>query len=69
MNKRLMVNGEERTVMAQSIRELLSEIGLGLDPKGIAVAVDGQVVPRSQWDRVEPVGGAEIEIVGAVQGG
>jgi thiamine biosynthesis protein ThiS len=33
------------------------------------VALDGEVVPRSEWDRVELREGQSVEVVGAVQGG
>ncbi len=69
MNKRLLVNGQDKTIQAVTIRELLAELGLGTDPRGVAVAIDGQVVPRSQWDATDPQRGAAIDIVGAVQGG
>lgn len=41
---------------------------LGLPQKGIAVALDAAVLPRSQWDRPVPAG-ARLEVVTAVQGG
>lgn len=36
---------------------------------GVAVAVDGEVVPRSQWDRTSLEDGQRVEVVGAIQGG
>ncbi|MBJ7384179.1 MAG: sulfur carrier protein ThiS, partial [Mycolicibacterium sp.] len=36
--------------------------------KGIAVALDWAVLPRSEWDRELP-DGAKVEVVTAVQGG
>jgi sulfur carrier protein len=41
---------------------------LGFPDKGIAVAVDWAVLPRSEWDDVLAEG-AKIEVVTAVQGG
>ncbi len=38
-------------------------------PRGIAVARNGEVVPRSTWDRTELAAGDEIEIVTAAAGG
>ncbi|MFV0457817.1 MAG: sulfur carrier protein ThiS [Actinomycetales bacterium] len=45
--------------------------GLGPDGRGlgIAVAVNGEVVPRSTWQATALAEGAEVEIVTAVQGG
>jgi sulfur carrier protein len=37
--------------------------------RGIAVAVDGEVVPRGSWGRTTLSDGASVEIVVAVQGG
>lgn len=42
--------------------------GLGFPEKGIAVAVDWSVIPRSQWDTALTAG-AKVEVVTAVQGG
>lgn len=41
---------------------------LGFPDKGIAVAVDWAVVPRSQWHTTLSEG-ARVEVVTAVQGG
>jgi sulfur carrier protein len=41
---------------------------LGFPDKGIAVALDWAVLPRSEWDR-ELSDGAKVEVVTAVQGG
>ncbi|MDQ4149695.1 MAG: sulfur carrier protein ThiS [Actinomycetota bacterium] len=39
------------------------------NPKGLAVAVDGSVVPRSEWQSVMLGEGMNVEVVRAVQGG
>ncbi|MFC3963375.1 sulfur carrier protein ThiS [Nocardia jiangsuensis] len=61
------VNGADHEFAAPlSVRELLDR--LELPTKGIALAVDGAVFPKSRWD--EPVGrGWAIEVLTAVQGG
>ncbi|EOM77982.1 sulfur carrier protein ThiS [Rhodococcus rhodnii] len=61
------VNGEDHEFdTAITILELLER--LSLPTKGIAVAVDGAVHPRTRWDR--PIErGWQIEILTAVQGG
>lgn len=63
------VNGEPRSVEAGCVRELLELLGHGSDRTGIAVAVNGRVVPRSDWSHCRIEDGDAIEIVGAVQGG
>jgi sulfur carrier protein len=37
--------------------------------RGVAVAVDLEVVPRSQWSAVAPADGSSVEIVTAAAGG
>ncbi len=53
---------DDRTTVAGMLQRL------GFPDKGIAVAVDWAVLPRSQWDTALAEG-ARIEIVTAVQGG
>ena len=43
--------------------------GLGIGPTGSAVALNGEVVPRSDWARVELAPGDMVEVLTAVQGG
>ena len=65
----LWVNGERRSVPAANIRSVL--VALGLDPagRGIAVARNGEVVPRGAWGTTVLAPDDRIDIVGAVQGG
>ena len=42
---------------------------LCLSPRGVAVARNGEVVPRSQWDDTRLSDGDRIEIVTAAAGG
>lgn len=39
------------------------------DRRGVAVAVDGDVLPRGTWDATSLHDRAKVELVGAVQGG
>lgn len=65
---RIEVNGEPREVTAgATVGDLLDT--LVEDRRGVAVAIDGEVVPRSGWDEAELHDGARVEVVGAVQGG
>ncbi|GAB33788.1 sulfur carrier protein ThiS [Gordonia otitidis] len=61
------VNGEPHEWDPQPTVGVLVE-RLGLPDRGIAVAVDGAVVPRGRWDSVVPAD-AVVEVVTAVQGG
>ncbi|MBV9922359.1 MAG: sulfur carrier protein ThiS [Pseudonocardia sp.] len=42
---------------------------LGVPETGVAVAVDGSVVPRAAWAATVLVEGARVEVLTAVQGG
>jgi sulfur carrier protein len=65
----LWVNGERRRVAAGDVRSLL--VALGLDPagRGLAVARNGEVVPRGAWNTTALAPDDRIDVVGAVQGG
>lgn len=52
-----------------TIREALRSIEVDPDQTGIAVAVNGRVVPRSGWDRTHVNDGDVIEVITAAQGG
>ena len=62
------VNGE-RCEFAPDARVLDALGGLGLPQTGVAVAVDGEVVPKAQWAGTALVDGARVEVLTAVQGG
>ena len=64
---RVTLNGEPRDVGdPTTVRDLVQS--LSSDPSGCAVAVNGAVVPRSDWQR-PVVAGDEVEVLTAVQGG
>jgi sulfur carrier protein len=44
---------------------------LEVDParRGVAVAVDAEVIPRSEWSRRRLDAGARVEVLSAMQGG
>jgi sulfur carrier protein len=78
---RVSVNGHQRSLPDGSTVE--SVLGLlrgadcadaptvpdARDQRGIAVALDGEVVPRSAWATTELRAGAVVEVLVAVQGG
>jgi sulfur carrier protein len=64
------VNGEVRQVApGTTVAELVERLGGAHDGRGVAVAVDGEVVPFSTWSATRLEDGARIEVVVAVQGG
>jgi len=64
---RVRVNGEEREIAAASVQALLAE----LDYEGthFAIAVNYDVVPKSEWAERSLSSGDEIEIITPRQGG
>jgi sulfur carrier protein len=69
MTIELWVNGERRRVAAADIRALVALLGLDPAGRGLAVARNGEVVPRGAWETTTLAPDDRIEIVGAVQGG
>jgi sulfur carrier protein len=62
------INGSARELAdGARVRDALDV--LGVPRTGVAVAVDGAVVPRAAWPDTELVEGARIEVLTAVQGG
>ena len=64
---KVTVNDEAVEVNEHTTIAALLE-SLGFPAKGIAVAVDWSVVPRSEWETAL-TDGARVEVVTAVQGG
>jgi sulfur carrier protein len=65
----IVLNGEARELGAQTLAAALAELDVDADARGVAVAVDGEVVPRSRWPETELVDGARVEVLTAMQGG
>jgi sulfur carrier protein len=63
----ITVNGEPRA-LAGTVDDVLDALGIEVR-RGMAVAVDAEVVPRSAWSTTQVADGARVEIVTAVQGG
>ncbi len=52
-----------------TVASLLDHLGVAGGQKGIAVAINDEVVPRSQWSTHLIVDGDRIELIRATQGG
>jgi len=65
----IRVNGQDEPLRATTLSALLEEKALDVGQRGIAVALNGAVVPRADWPatRLNPVD--SVEIVRARQGG
>lgn len=67
----ISVNGDRRSVDdAISVTDLLVVLhGADHSTRGIAVALNGEVVPRDRWNDVELSEGDRLEVLRAVGGG
>jgi sulfur carrier protein len=64
------VNGEPRELPAgATVASVLEQLDVASDARGVAVAVDGEVVSRSRWSETVLRDGAAIEVVAAIGGG
>ena len=63
------VNGRLEEVAAGTVAALLAEKGIDAGGRGIAVALNGAVVPRGRWPQTPVRTGDAVEIVHAKQGG
>lgn len=67
---RVSVNGEDRTLReGATVADVVRSLELGSDPRGVAVAVDREVVVRGAWATTVLREGARVEVLGAIGGG
>jgi sulfur carrier protein len=66
----IYLNGNPRDDGAgQTVASVLELLDLAPDARGVAVAVDGEVVPRVGWATFAIRDGARVEVLTAMQGG
>jgi sulfur carrier protein len=66
----VLLNGERRELPAEATVAIAVDLsGAPEGGRGVAVALDGEVVPRGQWATTEVRDGQELEVLHAVQGG
>ncbi|HEY2653788.1 MAG TPA: sulfur carrier protein ThiS [Solirubrobacteraceae bacterium] len=66
----VLVNGDARELATgTTVAGIVASLPGVPEGRGVAVALDGEVVPRGRWDQTELIDGARIEVVVAVQGG
>jgi sulfur carrier protein len=65
----IRINGESEPLVANTIALLLAEKAVDIGQRGIAVALNGAVVPRAAWPNTLLKPGDNVEIVRARQGG
>ena len=67
----IAVNGTPNELVrpGDTVQSLLDLLGVGAEARGVAVAVDAEVVPRPEWPAFPIPDGARVEVLTAVQGG
>jgi sulfur carrier protein len=66
----VVLNGEARELPdGATVAEAVLAVGVSGDGRGVAVALDGEVVPRGEWARTRVREGQHVEVLHAVQGG
>jgi sulfur carrier protein len=65
----IRVNGREEPLAAASVAELLAGHGIATGLRGVAVALNGTVLPRGRWTDTALAAGDSLEIVRPIQGG
>ena len=67
---KVRLNGADTEVRdGATVRHLVADLTLPAGDRGVAVAVDREVVPRGAWETHLVPAGAHVEIVNAIQGG
>ena len=67
---RIVLNGEPRELGDSArVRDAVLAAGSPAEARGVAVALDGEVVPRGRWADTTLSEGQRVEVVQAVQGG
>jgi sulfur carrier protein len=65
----IRVNGQDEPLAVATLAGLLEEKAVDTGQRGIAVALNGAIVPRAAWPQTPLHHGDSIEIVRARQGG
>ena len=64
------LNGEVRELAdGTTLAEAARAAGAPEDRRGVAVAVDGEVIPRGEWETTTLREGQAVEVLAAIQGG
>ena len=67
---KVLLNGESAELAdGATVQAAIDALDLPAAGRGVAVAVDAEVVPRTQWETHELSDGARIEVLRATQGG
>lgn len=68
MSETITLNGAPEP-LAPDVAALLDRLGLDSQARGLAIALNGAVLPRAAWPEVVLKPGDDVEIVRPFQGG
>ena len=67
---RIELNGERLELPTPAtLADAVRESGAGTEARGVAVALDGEVIPRGEWGETPLREGQSVEVLAAIQGG
>ena len=67
---RVVLNGDDFVLDDDAtVAAAVASLDLPASGRGVAVAVDAEVVPRGEWAETKLHEGARVEILRAIQGG
>lgn len=69
MTRHIQVNGKIEPLAAATLDALLRDKGVAATARGVAVALNGEVVPAAKWTGTTLSAGDELEIVRPFSGG
>jgi sulfur carrier protein len=66
----ILVNGTATDARpGERLSAVLDGLGVEPDARGVAVAVNGEVVPHARWETFTLEDSARVEVLSAMQGG
>ncbi len=66
----ILVNGSSTDIEdGATVSDLLGRLDVPAEARGVAVAIDAEVVPRGAWATTPLQAGAQVEVLTAIQGG
>jgi sulfur carrier protein len=65
----IRINGQDEPLLVATLAALLADKAVDTGQRGIAVAINGAIVPRAAWPHTQLRPGDSVEIVRARQGG
>ncbi len=69
MNSEIRINGRSEPLVHATVADLVAGKGVEPQGRGIAVAVNGRIVPRTAWADTRLAPDDAVEIVRALKGG